>query len=234
MPENTRRLLIVDDEPAILRGLEDTFRIQGYDVATAADGETALDAAEGGGYHAILLDLMLPGIDGFEVCRRLRAAGDRVPVLMLTARGAEEDKIEGLEIGADDYVTKPFGVGELVARVDALIRRAALPAENGAERITFGDLDIDLKRHEGTRGGEAFQLTPREVEILRYLDRHRDRVVGRGELLTEVWGYPTGAIETRTVDIHMAKLRKKVEDDATRPRLLLTVRGEGYMLGKEA
>lgn len=232
MKTDPKRLLIVDDEPAILKGLEDTFTVKGFQVTPAADGETALAEATRGEYHAILLDLMLPGIDGFEVCRRLRARGDRVPIIMLTARGAEEDKVEGLEIGADDYVTKPFSVRELVARVEALLRRASEPAAAGPESLSLDRVTIDFKRLEGSNGGSPFTLTAREGEILRYLWRNRDRVVRRDELLTEVWGYPTGSIETRTVDIHMAKLRKKVEDDPVRPRVILTVRGEGYMLGK--
>ena len=228
-----RRLLIVDDEPAILNGLRDSFTIKGFEVTTAADGESALAVARAETFHAIVLDLMLPGIDGFEVCRRLRAEDSRVPILMLTARGAEDDKIEGLEIGADDYVTKPFSVRELVARVEALLRRTDRLPEGSPTDLTLGSVRVDFKRLEGTVAGRSFKLTPREAEILRYLDRHRDRVVRRGELLTEVWGYPSDAIETRTVDIHMAKLRKKVEVDAVHPRLILTVRGEGYMLGKE-
>jgi len=232
MKTDPKRLLIVDDEPAILKGLEDTFTVKGFQVTAAADGETALAEATQGGYHAILLDLMLPGIDGFEVCRRLRAGGDRVPIIMLTARGAEEDKVEGLEIGADDYVTKPFSVRELVARVEALLRRASEPLESRPESLSLGPITIDFKRLEGLNGASPFKLTAREAEILRYLWRNRDRVVRRDELLTEVWGYPTGSIETRTVDIHMAKLRKKVEDDPVSPRVILTVRGEGYMLGR--
>jgi two-component system response regulator RegX3 len=232
METDPKRLLIVDDEPAILKGLEDTFTVKGFQVTPAADGETALAEATQGEYHAILLDLMLPGIDGFEVCRRLRERGDRVPVIMLTARGAEEDKVEGLEIGADDYVTKPFSVRELVARVEALLRRASEPAVGGPDTLSLERVTIDFKRLEGSNGGSPFKLTAREGEILRYLWRNRDRVVRRDELLTEVWGYPTGSIETRTVDIHMAKLRKKVEDDPVRPLVILTVRGEGYMLGK--
>ncbi len=228
-----RRLLVVDDEPAILQGLVDSFTVRGFEVETAVDGRGALERAGLATYHAIVLDLMLPHIDGFEVCRRLRADGSRTPILMLTARGAEDDKIEGLEIGADDYVTKPFSVRELVARVEALIRRAALPADGEPGTIVLGDLTIDIARLEGRLGDRPFTLTPREVEILAYLSRHRDRVVRRDELLTEVWGYPSATIETRTVDIHMAKLRKKVERDPAHPTVILTVRGEGYMLGRE-
>lgn len=228
-----KRLLVVDDEPAILQGLVDSFSVRGFEVETAADGRHALEQTAASAYHAIVLDLMLPHVDGFEVCRRLRADGCRTPILMLTARGAEDDKIEGLEIGADDYVTKPFSVRELVARVEALIRRAALPPDGEMGTIVLGDLTIDMPRLEGRRGDHAFTLTPREVEIVDYLARHRDRVVRRDELLTEVWGYPSATIETRTVDIHMAKLRKKVERDPAHPTVILTVRGEGYMLGRE-
>ena len=202
-------------------------------MATAVNGEEALEAATSGNFHALLLDLMLPGIHGYEVCRLLRARGDRIPIIMLTALGAEEDKVEGLEIGADDYITKPFSVRELVARVEALLRRAAAPTTPGPDSLILGDLKLDFKRLEGTRSGTAFMLTPREAGILRFLEQNRDRVVRRDELLTEVWGYATGTIETRTVDIHMAKLRKKVEVDPTDPRIILTVRGEGYMLGRE-
>ena len=233
METATRPLLIVDDEPAILKGLEDTFTLRGFKVTTAANGEEALAAATSGNFHALLLDLMLPGLHGYEVCRRLRARGDRIPIIMLTALGAEEDKVEGLEIGADDYITKPFSVRELVARVEALLRRAASPMDPGPDGLTLGDLKLDFKRLEGFRGGTSFMLTPREAGILRFLERNRDRVVRRDELLTDVWGYPTGTIETRTVDIHMAKLRKKVEIDPADPRIILTVRGEGYKLGRE-
>lgn len=229
----TKRLLIVDDEPAILEGLRDTFSVRGFDVTTATDGDGAFAAATEAAFDAILLDLMLPGIDGFEVCRRLRAAGSRVPIIMLTARGTEDDKIVGLEIGADDYVTKPFSVRELVARIEALLRRAALPASAASThgKLAFDDVEIDLHRLEGTVRGSDVRLTPREGEILDYLSRHRTRVVRRDELLTEVWGYPNGTIETRTVDIHMAKLRKKIECDPADPRIVITVRGQGYKLG---
>ncbi|MBI1849859.1 MAG: response regulator transcription factor [Planctomycetes bacterium] len=229
----SRRILIVEDEAALLVGLRDTFELRGFEVVTATDGREAARVMRMGRYDVILLDVMLPGKNGVTLCRELRAEHDATPILFLTAKGDEEDKVRGLRSGGDDYVTKPFGVKELVARVDALIRRVEV--ERGVtDTLAIGGGVLDLGALEFRRDGRAVTLTRREVDILRYLYEHRRRVVSRDELLRRVWEYPPVPVETRTVDIHMGKLRQKIEVEPENPRLILTVRGEGYALGKGA
>jgi two-component system response regulator RegX3 len=226
------RILVVEDETPIRVGLEDVLVFHGFDVASAADGRDGLHKALTGTFDLILLDLMLPGIDGFAVCERVRARDPEQPVIMLTARGSDEDIIHGLRLGADDYVTKPFSVAELVLRVQAVLRRTR-PLETLPRRFRLADgADIDADNLELRRGGaEAVALTRRELEVLQYLAAHAERPVPTDELLHRVWGYPKQAnIETRTVAIHIAKLRRKLEPDPAEPRLLLTVRGAGYRL----
>lgn len=229
MPHRTR-LLIVEDEPAIRAGLEDVFVYHGYTVETAAEGHEGLRKASSGRYDLVLLDVMLPGLDGFAICDRVRAQDREQPIIMLTAKTSDEDIVHGLRLGADDYVAKPFSVAQLVARVEAVLRRARIGA--GRDSIRLGsEVEVDTRNLSGRRGAEALAFTRREMEVLQYLDANADRPVSREELLNKVWGYARGLdIETRTVDIHIAKLRRKLEPDAAQPRYLVTVRGAGYRL----
>jgi len=223
-------LLIVEDEEPIRVGLTDLFVFHGFDVESAATGPEGLDRALTGTFDMILLDVMLPGLDGFEICHRIRSADPEQPVIMLTARGTDDAIVQGLRLGADDYVTKPFSVTELVLRVQAVLRRSRGAARE-AERLQLGALTIDTANLEGRRGSETIAFTRREVEILRYLAANPGRAVSRDELLNKVWGYARDCgVETRTVDIHIAKLRRKVESDPTEPSHLVTVRGVGYRL----
>jgi len=225
------RILVVEDERALRVGLQDLLESAGYEVCAVGDGESAVEQGSTCSFDLVLLDLMLPGIDGVEVCRRLRQVRPAVPILMLTARGSEDDKVTGLQAGADDYVTKPFGVRELLARVEAMLRRAAAaPAE--PEVIEVAGCHLDLSLHTVRRGSTEVGLTPREVGILRWLYRHRGRAVGRPELLRHVWG-AAADLQTRTVDMSVAKLRQKIEADPCAPRIVLTVTGVGYTWGPD-
>jgi len=222
------RVLVVEDEAAILQGLRDNLEFEGYEVFTALDGIAGLEQIRKHDPHLIVLDLMLPRLSGYELCRKLRAEGVNTPILMLTARGEEADRVLGLDLGADDYVTKPFSVRELMARVRALLRRTAtgsgLPNE-----LEFDDVRVDFARYEATRGGRKVDLTRKEFGLLRLLAAKEGAVVTRDELLEKVWGYeamPT----TRTVDNHLAALRAKLERDAAEPQHLITVHGVGYKL----
>jgi two-component system response regulator RegX3 len=223
------RVLVVEDEAAIRGGLCDVLAFHGYEPSGAADGEEGLREALHGGFDLVVLDVMLPRRSGFEVCAELRVARPRLPILMLTARGAEEDVLRGFRAGADDYVTKPFSLAELVARVEALLRRAGrLPA---AARTPFavGGLAVDPERLVAERDGTSIELTRREADMLALFARERGRIVSRRMLLTEVWGMEAAdRVETRTVDMHVAKLRKKLGDARA---AIETVRGEGYRLG---
>jgi two-component system response regulator RegX3 len=224
------RILIVEDEDAIRAGLEDVFVYHGYAVDSAAEGREGLRKALTGRFDLVLLDVMLPGIDGFEICDRIRAADREQPIILLTARTSDEDVIQGLRLGADDYVGKPFSVALLVARVEAVLRRARLGLDETLIRLG-DDLEVDVANLAGRRGAETIAFTRREMEILQYLGANRDRPVSREELLHKVWGYARDlGIETRTVDIHIAKLRRKIEPDPAQPRHLVTVRGAGYRL----
>lgn len=219
-------VLVVEDDAAILRGIADNLAFEDYEVLTAADGETAYRIARDAKPNVILLDLMLPRMSGYEVCRKLRAEGSTVPIIMITARGEEADRVLGLDIGADDYVTKPFAIRELLARIRALLRRAQ---SAGAEmhQLRFGDVVVDFRSHEVTRGGAPVDLTRKELGLLRYLAARPGEVVRRDALLDEVWGYGLETT-TRTVDNHVALLRAKLEDDPKAPRHLVTVHGVGY------
>ncbi len=220
------KILIVEDEDAILMLLEDDLTMEGYAVATARDGERGLSMARDGAYDLVILDVMLPKKDGFEVCRDLRGSGVDVPILMLTAKSQEIDKVLGLELGADDYMTKPFSPRELIARVRAILRRGkAVPRQ--IERYEFGDVEVDFKKFETTRDGRVVDLTIREYALLRFLIEHRDRALSRFDILTEVWGGEADVFP-RTVDTHVANLRKKLEDDPSDPRHILGVRSIGY------
>jgi two-component system response regulator RegX3 len=225
------RLLIVEDEEAIRTGLIDLFVFHGYEVDFAAEGGAGLQKALNGNYDLILLDVVLPGMDGFEICNRIRSQDRDQPIIMLTAKTSDEDIIQGLTLGADDYVAKPFSVAQLVLRVQAVLRRSGA-GDDTNNTISLGDaIEIDSANLTGRRNGESLSFTRREIEILQYLECHSSRPVSRDELLHKVWGYAKNAdLETRTVDIHIAKLRRKIEPDPAQPRFLVTVRGLGYRL----
>ncbi|HEV8583370.1 MAG TPA: response regulator transcription factor [Methylomirabilota bacterium] len=219
------RILIVDDEPEIVRGLEDNLRFEGYDTSAAYDGEEGLRRACSEAPDLILLDLMMPKLSGSDVCRELRRRGVDVPVIMLTARGEEADRVRGLELGADDYVTKPFSLRELLARVRAVLRRPG-PRQK-FEAFDFGDVRIQPRARRVVKAGAEVRLTRKEFDLLVYLVEHRGEIVTRDRLLDEVWGYerfPT----TRTVDTHVLRLRRKFERDPDRPVWIQTVHGQGY------
>lgn len=222
------RILVVDDDHAIAEMVGIVLRGKGFDVVTAPDGASALDAFDRVGPDLVLLDLMLPGMDGIEVCRELRRRSG-VPVIMLTARSDTSDVVEGLEAGADDYLTKPFEPDELVARIRARVRRAAAPT---TERLSIGDLRIDVDGHEVRRGDRVIPLTPLEFDLLVQLARKPWQVFTREALLRDVWGYRHSA-DTRLVNVHVQRLRSKVEKDVEHPRVILTVRGVGYRAGDD-
>ena len=225
------RLLVIEDEPAISRGLTDVFVYHGYEVATEADGKRGLARALTSEYDLVLLDIMLPSMNGFDVCNGIRAHNPELPIIMLTARVSDEDIVKGLTMGADDYVQKPFSVEQLVLRVKAVLRRTAAGRVQVAEIRLGDDSVVDIDNLEFRRGANVVRLTRREADILAYLNAQAGRAVNRVELLSEVWGYRhSEELETRTVDIHIAKLRRKVERNAKRPELLETVRGAGYRL----
>ena len=221
------RILIVEDEAALVTTLKDRLRKEGYDVAHAADGESAVDLMRNESFDLILLDIMLPGQSGLVVCEKLRQLGHTTPILMLTARRQTMDKVVGLRTGADDYLSKPFQMAELLARVAALLRRAAQPPASAGVQFHFGDLRIDTRRAEVSREGRPINLSAREYQLLRYFVEHRGATLSREELLREVWGYDAPP-STRTVDVHVAWLRQKIEKDARNPQLILTVVGLGY------
>jgi DNA-binding response OmpR family regulator len=219
------RVLIVEDDPAILRGLADNLRFESHEVLTAMDGEVGYRLAREKRPDVVVLDLMLPRMSGYEVCRKLRADGVQTPILMLTARGEEADRILGLDLGADDYVTKPFSVRELLARIRAVLRRAH-PLKTMPDALQFGDVAVDFRKYEARKGDRIVDLTRKEFGILRLLAARAGEVVTRDDLLNEVWGYESSPT-TRTVDTHVASLRGKLGDDPEKPRLQ-TVHGVGY------
>lgn len=222
-------ILVVEDDRAMAVALRDGFEFDGYEVVAAADGVSALELAAERRPDLIVLDVMLPRMNGLDVCRKLRAGGDQVPIIMLTARGQEIDRVLGLKLGADDYVTKPFSFMELLARVEAVLRRSSRGEAVAPQTLTFGDVTVDFAHHTATRGGRPLELTPRELRLLEFFAAHRGEVVTREQLLDEVWGYDSIPY-TRTVDTHIAKLRKKIEEDPANPRHLITVHRIGYKL----
>ena len=225
-----RRVLVVEDDQAMSVALRDGLSYEGYEVLLATTGPDGLRLAQQCRPEAMILDVMLPGISGLDICKRLRAEGSTVPIIMLTARGQEIDKVLGLRLGADDYVTKPFSFLELLARLEAVLRRsqrAAGDTNNGGDRFAFGDVTVDFAHHEAHRGDERVELTPREFRLLGFFVQHRGEVVSRDQLLAAVWGYSAIPF-TRTVDVHVAKLRKKLEANPEDPRHILTVHGMGY------
>jgi DNA-binding response OmpR family regulator len=224
------RILIVEDERAVARGLEYGFEREGYAVLLAETGRRALELARKDDPHLILLDVRLPDISGFDVCRQLRAEGRRMPILMLTARDEEVDKVLGLELGADDYVVKPYSLRELFSRVRALLRRAYgdLALGPAAGQVVFGEIELDRERLQVKRAGRKVDVTPTEFRLLSYLVEHAGRPISREALIDAVWGYDSSIGSGRTVDVHIRHLRKKLEDDPAAPRWLVTVRGIGY------
>ena len=228
-PSAPHTVLVVEDDEAMAVALHDGFTLEGFDVLTARDGETGLELARRHAPSIVILDVMLPRLSGLDVCRRLRQEGRDVPIIMLTARGQELDRVVGLRLGADDYVTKPFSLTELLARVEAVLRRASSRGEGRPDQCTLGRVSVDFGRLEAFRGGEPLALTPREFGLLRFLADHRGEVVSRERLLDAVWEQ-SGPSTTRTVDTHVAKLRKKIEDDPAAPRHIVTVHRIGYRL----
>ena len=225
-----KRVLVVEDDAAIREGIADALAFHGYSAVQAERGDTGLDKALHGGCDLVILDLVLPGADGLAVLREVRRARPTLPVIILTARGEERDRVAGLRQGADDYVVKPFGIHELLARVDAVLRRSP-ERPSDVRRITIprGEVDLEL-RQVRLEGGRQSELSEREAELLRYLAANASRAVSREELLSRVWGINPRSVETRTIDMHIARLRDKLGDDEGAPRLLLTVRGKGYRL----
>jgi DNA-binding response OmpR family regulator len=227
------RVLVVEDEEAIRTGLIDVLVFHGYEVDSAATGPEGLQKAQTGKFDLILLDIMLPGMDGYEICDRIRAEDRNQPIIMLTAKTSDEEIIQGLKLGADDYVPKPFSIQQLVLRIEAVLRRSQVGQEQ-ARTLCIGDIEIDTENLSGLNGSDEIVFTKREMEVLSYLARNSERPVSREELLSKVWGYARGLdIETRTVDIHIAKLRRKIEVDPKEPARLITVRGAGYRLVTE-
>ena len=219
-----RRILVVEDDPGIAFGLRVDLKTEGYDVELESDGESALQRAAKETYDLILLDVMLPGKDGFEVCRELRRGGSKTPIILLTAKAQEAEKVMGLELGADDYVTKPFSPRELRARVKAALRRTG---EDESQAYRFGDLEVDFTRCELRRAGKPVELTALEFKLLAAFVRNRGRVLSREQLLDLVWGHDT-FVTDRVVDNHVVTLRKKIEPEPSQPRHVLSVRGMGY------
>lgn len=221
-----KKILVVDDEQTLLETLRYNLEREGYEVYTAADGTLAIEMAREKRPDMVVLDLMLPGLSGLEVCRILRRETN-VPILMLTARDSELDKVVGLELGADDYVTKPFSMRELTARVRALLRRAELPPGEDSDIVTAGNVQVDMARREVAKNGKVISVRPKEFELLVFFLRNRGRTYTREQLLDQIWGYDFAG-DTRTVDVHVSWLRQKIEADAGRPTRLITVRGVGY------
>jgi two-component system, OmpR family, alkaline phosphatase synthesis response regulator PhoP len=222
-----RRILLVEDEPGLALTLTDRLQAEGYAVETSQDGEDAFRRATSESFDLIILDIMLPLKNGFDVCRDLRQSGVSTPVLMLTARGKLMDRVVGLKLGADDYLVKPFEVMELLARIEALLRRAPAIVAPEMESYQFGDVRIDFRSAEVKRHGEKVELSAREFQLLRYFIEHRDTLISREELLEKVWGYESTPL-TRTVDVHVAWLRQKLEANPRHPQYILTVHGMGY------
>ncbi len=231
MKQPKARILVVEDDPAILGGLQDVLVFNGYSADGVADGGQGLAAALAQPYDLILLDVMLPTLDGFSICRQLRARKPGQAIVMLTARGSEDDVVTGFKAGADDYVAKPFSLRELMVRVEAVLRRAGKPL--GDECIEHLGIRFDGRNLRAARGDKVQELTRREMEIILFLFRHRQRIVSKKELLTEVWRYADADIETRTVDIHLLKLRKKLSALNPETPFIQTIRGEGYRLEPE-
>jgi len=221
-----KRLLLIEDEPGLVLTLRDRLSREGYAIETSADGESGLERAAGEVFDLVLLDVMLPRLNGFDVLRELRKRGVETPVIMLTAKSQVVDKVVGLKLGADDYVTKPFEMVELLARIEAKLRRAPAAA-HPSEGYQFDDVRVDFRRAEVTKNGAPLELSAREFQLLKYFIEHRGATLTRDELLNEVWGY-NSMPSTRTVDVHVAWLRQKIEPNSRHPQYILTIHGMGY------
>ena len=221
-----RRVLIIEDDQMMAIALREGLESEGYEAETAYNGAAGLHLAERKDFDLVILDLMLPEMSGFDVCKKLRKAGDDVPLIMLTARSLEVEKVQGLKLGADDYITKPFSLMELIARIEAVLRRATRQFE-ALERYRFGDVSLDFKQYLATKGGKPLDLSPREFRVLKFLIDRRNQVVSRDQLLDGVWSYDSFPTP-RTVDTHISKLRQKIEDVPGNPRYLITIHGVGY------
>ncbi len=228
MEKSKARILVVEDDPAILRGLCDVLVFNGYSVDGVAEGVEGCAFALSGKYDLVLLDVMLPGMDGFSICRKIRRKRPVQPVIILTAKGSEDDLVAGFSAGADDYVSKPFSIRELMVRVEAVLRRSGTSI--GDEKIEYGDVRFDGTNLRAADEKKTVELTRREMDIVMYLYRHQDRIVSKGELLTQVWHYNDPDVQTRTVDIHILKLRKKIRSLVHGNMTIQTVRGQGYRL----
>ncbi|MFZ2053367.1 MAG: response regulator transcription factor [Candidatus Aminicenantales bacterium] len=222
-----KKILVVEDEPGILVSLRDEFESEGYTVCTAENGDKALETAKKESPDLIILDIMLPVLNGYEVCKKLRMEGDATPIIMLTVKDKEVDKVLGLELGADDYVTKPFSLRELTARVKAVIRRAEERTQQLAS-YSFGKIVLDFKKYEATKKGKKLELTPLEFRMLKLLIEKKGQVVSRDDFLDHIWGEENVSVSFRTVDSHIANIRKKIEDDPSNPKHILSLRSVGY------
>jgi two-component system alkaline phosphatase synthesis response regulator PhoP len=223
----SKRILLVEDEPGLVRTLSDFLRNEGYAVEAEMNGETGLKRASEEGFDLLILDVMLPGKNGFDVLRDLRQRGLQTPTIMLTARGQVVDKILGLKLGADDYLTKPFDLGEMLARIEAILRRTPAVTAPATDVYTFGEVRVDFRRAEVTRGGQPIELASREYQLLRHFIANRGAAISRDKLLNEVWGYEAMPV-TRTVDVHVGLLRQKLEPNPRYPQFFITVHGLGY------
>jgi len=225
-----KKILIVEDEINMLKGLQDNLEFEGYDVDIAENGQIGLEKIRGNQYDLILLDIMLPHISGFDICKTVRKEGNVTPIILLTARGEEMDKVRGLELGADDYITKPFSLRELIARIKAVLRRTE--AENKAQNTDecrIGKLNVNFRTYEAYVDNNAVKMSSKEVEILKYLCNHKNQAVDRFDIMNKVWGV-NNEITTRTVDNFILKLRQKIEEDPNKPKIILTIHGVGYKL----
>ena len=226
-----QRILIIEDEPSMRMGLEDNLDYEGYRVESAGDGNEGLQKITKEQYDLVLLDVMLPGMSGFDICRHLRKNGNHVPIILLTAKGEEIDKVLGLELGADDYITKPFSLRELMARIKAVLRRGSgTDEENEESNIGIGKLSVDFNSYDAQGAGESIKMSHKEFEVLRYLYEHRQQTVSRFDLLDNIWGYEDEQPTTRTVDNFIVKLRQKIEQNPNDPHIILTVHGIGYKM----
>jgi DNA-binding response OmpR family regulator len=223
------RILIIEDEPEMQRGLRDNLEFEGYTVLVVGDGKKAMETIRSAAFDLILLDVMLPGMSGFDICKTARTEGIATPIIMLTAKGEEVDKVLGLEFGADDYITKPFSLRELLARVKAVLRRTPVAEKSAAKHVTIGMLAVDFESYTAVKKGKPVTMTSKDFDILRYLWTHQQQVISRDDLLKHVWGYDE-SISSRTVDNFIVKLRKNIEKDPAKPRHIITIHGTGYKL----
>ncbi|MFW6139783.1 MAG: response regulator transcription factor [Acidobacteriota bacterium] len=225
----SKEILIIEDEPGILMSLKDEFESQGYEVRTAEDGKTGLNSAKEKKPDLIILDLMLPVMDGYDVCKKLRMEGDRTPIIMLTVKDKEVDKVLGLELGADDYVTKPFSFAELNSRVKAIFRRTEEQVKDkDLTTYSFKDIELDFEKYEAKKKGKELDLTPLEFHMLKFLVQNKGKVLSRDDFLDRIWGEDNVSVSFRTVDSHIANIRKKIEDHPDNPKHILSIRSVGY------